>query len=168
MSKNHLIKEKTAHDIDQRVERVLRGLGNPEPPLRLEDVRELLKLDRVANRRVFVAAPVAEGPIDPRVLAAAGRPYVPGPDYLYPYNLLHQLGIDAAVDFIPVVDTRRYSSLDDALDRLSWMLPDATDPEMGRLRAWLERELVRDGDDFRLASPRTARWAVLSWSKDSR
>lgn len=47
MSKNYLIKEKTASDIDERVERVLRGLGNPEPPLRLEDVRELLKLDRV-------------------------------------------------------------------------------------------------------------------------
>jgi hypothetical protein len=47
LSKNYLIKEKTAHDIDERVERVLRGLGNPEPPLRLGDVRELLKLDRV-------------------------------------------------------------------------------------------------------------------------
>ena len=46
MAKNYLIKEKTALDIDERVERVLRGLGNPEPPLLLEDVRELLKLDR--------------------------------------------------------------------------------------------------------------------------
>jgi hypothetical protein len=46
LTKNYLIKDKTAHDVDERVERVLRGLGNPEPPLRLEDVRELLKLDR--------------------------------------------------------------------------------------------------------------------------
>lgn len=45
MSKNRLLSVKTAQDIDQRVERVLRGLGDPEPPLRLEDVRELLKLD---------------------------------------------------------------------------------------------------------------------------
>jgi len=37
---------KTAQHIDQLVERVLKGLGNPEPPLRLEDVRHLLKLDR--------------------------------------------------------------------------------------------------------------------------
>jgi hypothetical protein len=47
LAKNYLVKEKTAHDIDGRIERVLRGLGNPEPPLRLEEVRELLKLDRV-------------------------------------------------------------------------------------------------------------------------
>jgi hypothetical protein len=36
----------TATDIDRQVEKVLRGLGNPEPPLRLDDVRELLRLDR--------------------------------------------------------------------------------------------------------------------------
>lgn len=45
MAKNYLLSRKTAQDIDERVERVLRGLGNPEPPLRLEDARELLKLD---------------------------------------------------------------------------------------------------------------------------
>jgi hypothetical protein len=45
MAKNHLLKPKTAQDIDERVERVLRGLGNPEPPLRLADVRQLLRLD---------------------------------------------------------------------------------------------------------------------------
>jgi Zn-dependent peptidase ImmA (M78 family) len=41
-----ILSAKTAADIDARVERVLRGLGNPEPPLRLEEVRHLLKLDR--------------------------------------------------------------------------------------------------------------------------
>jgi Zn-dependent peptidase ImmA (M78 family) len=46
MSKNRLLSAKTAQDIDQRVERVLKGLGYPDPPLRLEDVRHLLKLDR--------------------------------------------------------------------------------------------------------------------------
>ena len=46
MARNRILSAKTAQDIDERVERVLRGLGHPEPPLRLEDVRELLKLDR--------------------------------------------------------------------------------------------------------------------------
>ena len=46
MAKNRFLSEKTAADIDRRVERVLWGLGNPEPPLALVDVRELLKLDR--------------------------------------------------------------------------------------------------------------------------
>lgn len=33
-------------DINTQVEKILRGLGNPEPPLRIEDVLELLRLDR--------------------------------------------------------------------------------------------------------------------------
>ena len=46
MARNHTISAKTANDIDRRVERVLRGLDYPEPPLCLEDVRDLLQLDR--------------------------------------------------------------------------------------------------------------------------
>ena len=45
MAKNRIISVKTARDLESRVERVLRGLGHPDPPLRLEDVRELLHLD---------------------------------------------------------------------------------------------------------------------------
>lgn len=39
------VRERNARDIDRQVEKVLRGLGNPEPPIRLADVRELLTLD---------------------------------------------------------------------------------------------------------------------------
>ena len=46
MARNYIIAGKTANDIDRRVERVLRGLGYPDPPLCLENVRELLQLDR--------------------------------------------------------------------------------------------------------------------------
>ena len=45
MATNRLLLPKTMQDIDGRVERVIRGLGNPEPPLELSQVRELLKLD---------------------------------------------------------------------------------------------------------------------------
>jgi Zn-dependent peptidase ImmA (M78 family) len=46
VAKNARLKPRTAADIDGRIERVLRGLGGPEPPLRLDAVRALLKLDR--------------------------------------------------------------------------------------------------------------------------
>ena len=45
MAKNHLLSAPVRARIDQRVERILRELGSPAPPLRLEDVRELLKLN---------------------------------------------------------------------------------------------------------------------------
>ena len=46
MRENLLLREKTTQDINRQVEKVLRGLGNPEPPLRLENILELLKLDK--------------------------------------------------------------------------------------------------------------------------
>lgn len=39
------IGEREQRDINTQVEKILRGLGNPEPPLRLEDVLELQRLD---------------------------------------------------------------------------------------------------------------------------
>jgi len=46
MAKNVVVSPLTAAEIGQRVDRVIPGLGNPEPPLDLDDVRELLRLDR--------------------------------------------------------------------------------------------------------------------------
>ena len=45
MAKNIILSARTAADIDSRVDLILKDLGNPEPPLTLEMVRELLQLD---------------------------------------------------------------------------------------------------------------------------
>ncbi len=39
------VRERNALDIDRQVDKVLKGLGNPSPPIALSDVRELLRLD---------------------------------------------------------------------------------------------------------------------------
>ncbi len=44
--RNRFLDERTARDIDTLVAKILRGLGNPDPPLVLDDVRALQKLDR--------------------------------------------------------------------------------------------------------------------------
>jgi hypothetical protein len=133
--------------------------------LLVDDLRgALLKLDRIARRRVVVAAPVGDGPVDRRVFDAVGRPYVPGPDYIYPYNVLHDLGIPATVAFVRVPDTRCYANRDDALEALLRTLPDPSTAEVARLRAWLERTLIAGAEGVRLPSARTVRWAVLSWT----
>lgn len=43
--KNVSLDHRTVHDIDDQIAKVLRGLGNPAPPVDLRVVRELLKLD---------------------------------------------------------------------------------------------------------------------------
>jgi len=44
--RNRFLDERTARDIDSLVAKIFRGLGNPDPPLVLDDVRVLQKLDR--------------------------------------------------------------------------------------------------------------------------
>lgn len=49
--KNVSLGHRTVADINGQVAKVLRGLGDPEPPVDLRLVRELLKLDRGYPRR---------------------------------------------------------------------------------------------------------------------
>jgi len=44
--KNLIIGPHEKSDIDVQIDKILRGLGNPEPPIELASVRELLELDR--------------------------------------------------------------------------------------------------------------------------
>ena len=44
--KNIIVGGYEAQDIDEQVDKIMRGLGRPEPPLQLDEVRELLRLDR--------------------------------------------------------------------------------------------------------------------------
>lgn len=44
--RNTFLDDRTANDIDRQVMRVLADLGNPEPPLSMELVREMLRIDR--------------------------------------------------------------------------------------------------------------------------
>jgi len=137
--------------------------------LTVDDLRgALLKLDAFASRRVFVTAPVGDGPADRRAFEAAGRPFEPAPDYTYPYRLLHRLGIPATVTFIPVTEARRYPTLDDALERMRWMIPDPSAGEVERLRGWLARELVQAADGCWSGAPRAFEWAVISWAAGER
>jgi hypothetical protein len=42
---NIILSDQTASSVDARVDKILKDLGNPKPPLSLEQVRQLLKLD---------------------------------------------------------------------------------------------------------------------------
>ncbi|MGO9269268.1 MAG: ImmA/IrrE family metallo-endopeptidase [Terriglobia bacterium] len=44
--RNKYLDQQTASDIDHQVSKILRGLGNPDPPLNLDEVRALLELNR--------------------------------------------------------------------------------------------------------------------------
>ena len=107
MARNCVLSAKMAKDIDGRVERVLRGVGRPEPPLRLEDVRGLLKLDRELC-----------GADDPGVLRkAVSRVRIAGiPVYKWPTLLIDAIR-KASLQALHLPDRRRIL-LDESLPEL--------------------------------------------------
>jgi SAM-dependent methyltransferase len=132
----------------------------------VEDLREaLVKLDQAARQRVFISAMVGDGPHDRRIYDAVGRQLKTGPDYIYAYNLLHQMGIYANVSFISTGEWRSYENIDEAIDEMRWMPDDLTSEELNRLNNYLVAEMVPHEGRWRLPAPKVVCWAVISWEK---
>jgi SAM-dependent methyltransferase len=127
----------------------------------------LTKLDCWATRAVFVTDRVGAGPFDPDLFAAIGRPFTPGPDYIYTVNLLYTMGIHAHVDFITLSSTRRYASPEEAVQSHAWMVDDLSPAETERLAEYVERRLRRAPDgSWELRRRVPPRWALIWWRKE--
>lgn len=125
----------------------------------------LMKLHNRARLRVYIASLVGDGPFDRRIFEAIGRDLDRGPDYIFVYNLLHQMGIHAEVRFVfSDSGTRVFSDIDDAVEQFHWMLDSVSAEEEVRLRDYFERHLRKTQGGWTLAYQHTVRWAVISWS----
>lgn len=125
----------------------------------------IAKLNRAARRMVCISALVGDGPFDRRLYEAVGRPLTMGPDYIYVYNYLHQIGIYANVGFISNTEWKTYESPAEALEKMLWMLDGITPEEEQRLKDYLAIELVMHEGRWRLPEPKIVRWAFISWEK---
>lgn len=136
--------------------------------LLMDDLRAAIgKLEGYARKRVYLATLVDDGPHDRQLLAAVGRKFCPGADYIVVYNLLRQMGIYANVAFTIHRQDKTYADVEEALQDMRWMLRDITPPEEERLRHHLTGCLVGEHGRWRLPYPRVVRWAVLWWERDS-
>lgn len=126
----------------------------------------LRKLDQAARVGVFLTAPAGHGPSDRRALEAVGRPSRKGPDYIYVYNLLHQMGILANITLIKAEDGRPFASPEEALDFYRTLIDCLTTEEDQRLQEYLHRELVPRAGRWYLPHRDAIRWALIWWRKE--
>ena len=131
-----------------------------------DDLRgSILKLDRIARERVYLVSTVGDGPYDRLMFEAIGRPLDSGPDYIYVYNLLYQMGIFAEITFIRNPNNKTFADPDEALRSSLWMFGSLDRREEELLRSFLAKKLVDCGGRWALPYPRMVRWAVISWPK---
>lgn len=133
----------------------------------VDDLRSaILKLSERAKKRVYISTIVDDGPYDRQIFEAIGRELNMGPDYIYNYNLLYQMGIRANIDFITERNHKAYRERYQMMESLKWMLGDMTPSEEKKLNAFLDRHLVYDAGWWILDYEKITRWAVIWWNKD--
>lgn len=139
------------------------------------DLKEsLMKLERVARRRVCITLPCGPSPkSDPELIAAAGFEERVGRDFLYAFNILAQCGLAPEVSYIPNTRIEVFETRDDALATYTDIVRGAvkgTVPEEElelipeRLAPWLDANLVKDERGCRLMHERRVKWAFIAWS----
>lgn len=132
----------------------------------VEELRTALeKLNNFAKKQVVVTDKVGHGPFDPKAFAAVGRELKTGPDYIYTINILHQMGINASVDFIELERSIPCDSLEEAMDLYAWMFNDLTEGEKKRLKKYVQ-SITTSADDgtYSVQRENIPTWAFIRWT----
>jgi SAM-dependent methyltransferase len=130
------------------------------------DFRSALeKLNKAARRRVYISTIVGDGPLDRRIFDALGRELNAGPDYIYIYNLLYGMGINASVDFISYEERNSYESPEEAFRILKCRFENMSFHEENILREYLDKHLICRGDKWQMSYLREIKWALIWWKK---
>ena len=135
--------------------------------LSVEDLQAaLVKLDAYATQKVFITDKVGSGPFDPDLFAALGRSFEEGPDYIITVNLLYHLGIHPKIDYIELEHKKIFSTREEAIESICWMVEDVTPAEEKKLAAYIDDRLSHTGENQWLFRRRTpVKWAFISWEK---
>ncbi len=135
--------------------------------LAVEDLRHaMIKLSRVAKRRVYIVTFVRRKEEEKRICEAIGREPNTGPDYICNYNLLYQMGIHANITFITEKGPKTFKDHDEALDLLKRKVDGISGEEEKKLKAYLEKHLINDRGRWKLDYQEPMKWAVIWWEKE--
>ncbi len=126
----------------------------------------LLKLNDYGSRYIFLTDRIGSTPFEEGAFEALGRPFTPGPDYIYTLNLLYTLGIFPNVTVLKLERDVDYPSMAEAIKSYSWMFHDITPEEILALKKYLTAKIIRSNNGritVRRDSP--PQWALIWWEK---
>ncbi|PLX48546.1 MAG: class I SAM-dependent methyltransferase [Desulfobulbaceae bacterium] len=134
--------------------------------LAVEDLRGALeKMVAWARQEIVIVDRVGPGPFDPELFAALGRPFEPGPDFVFTMNILFQMGVTPRLDYLEFDQQRRYADRQEAMDGCGWMVDDLSDAEQQKLAAYVDERLSSNSDGtVTLTRSKPVKWAVIRWN----
>ena len=127
------------------------------------DIQEALaKIDAAARRYVYLFT--SAGKEMDKGLGKAIYGEKPSADYIYLYNILHDMEIYANVEISDSEFEQRYNSLDEAANKWKKMYDLPSEKERV-LREHLSKMLVKDENDGTLCLKRKSKSAMIWWKK---
>jgi hypothetical protein len=126
----------------------------------------LYKINRYGTRYVFLTDRIGSTPFDEGAFKAIGRPFFPGPDYIYTLNILYTMGIYPNVTTLKLEQINEYASLGEAINSYSWMFHDITPEENKALEKYLTGKIIQS-ENGRVTVRRDSppQWALIWWEK---
>ncbi len=160
---NRRLEDATAEEIGKHdvvvASRSLNGVPNIK--------KELEKINEISQKYVYITIWGVDNRRFERDMAKLlGRESHSHPDYIYVYNILHQMGIYANVEMLESNTRNYYSTVEEALDRLKWRIGDLNKDEESILRDYLEETMIKTPDGTITYSNGKADWVLIWWKKD--
>jgi predicted TPR repeat methyltransferase len=137
-----------------------RSLG----PLDLKE--SMLKLASAARKAVYFTLPVVHLPFDWEVYQAIGRNERKHPSYIYVFNTLYQMGINANLEILYSKIRVKFSSIEEAIDDLQWRTTPFTANEKGEMKKYLEKRFSEQKDPPVFKHEGYSKWALIWWKTE--
>lgn len=124
----------------------------------------LEKINRYGNKFVFISDRIGQTPFEEKAFTALGRPFQPGPDYIYTLNTLYTLGIYPNVTILKLDRNTTYENMAEAVNSYSWMFKGITPEETVLLEKYITSRIVgTEGNKIIVARDDPPRWALIWW-----
>jgi SAM-dependent methyltransferase len=130
------------------------------------DMRETLtQVIKLAKQAFYVTFPIIHLPFDWEVYQAIGRQGKKHPSYIYIYNLLYQMGIEANVEILYSRVNAQFASIPEAIEQLQWRTDPFTPEELLQLKAFLEKKFDQQKGQPVFTHEGYSQWALIWWKK---
>jgi len=128
--------------------------------------KELEKINEIAMKNVYITLwGVDNRKFERKISEILGKESHSHPDYIYVYNMLHQMGIYANVEMLKCNTRNHYSDIEEAVDRLRWRIGDLNKDDESILREYLEKTMIKTSDGTMSYVKGKADWVLIWWEK---
>ncbi len=128
--------------------------------------KALIKTNNFAKKYVFIADRINPTPFDEDAFNAIGRPFHPGPDYIFTVNMLYSMNIHPNITVLEFDKTKKFKDRETAYSSFFWMFNELTVNEKEKLKLYVDSLITKDTADEVLVEPRLpVRWALIWWAK---